>query len=278
GIVRQPSPWLAPLPEAVVLSSRTAAGGSVVSVPPIEFGITDLPAGQSRAPLTLDLEHDGHLYLAGSAQSGRTTALRSLAGAMASACTPYDVHLYAIDCGGSALAPLAALPHCGAVVTRDSYDRIERLLDALSAELDRRRKLLSAAGFATLAEQRATVSSGERLPWMLLLLDRWEGFTAAFEHYDYGRLLTSLLRLLQEGAAVGLRAVFTGDRTGLTGQAAMAFDRRLILRMADPSDYGYAGVPDAQLPAAMPPGRALRLVPGGPIEESQIGLLGQDAS
>ncbi|GAA3235508.1 FtsK/SpoIIIE domain-containing protein [Actinocorallia longicatena] len=278
GIAAQPSPWLSPLPDAVVLSPRTAAGGSVVAVPPIEFGITDLPAGQSRAALTLDLDRDGHLYLCGSAQSGRTTALRSLAGAMASACTPYDVHLYAIDCGGNALTALAALPHCGAVVTRDQYDRIERLLTALSAEVSRRQQLLSAAGFATLAEQRATVSPGERLPWMLLLLDRWEGFTAAFEHYDYGRLLNSLIRLLQEGSAVGLRAVFTGDRTGLTGQVATVFDRRLILRMADPSDYGYAGIPDSQIPAHVPPGRALRVAPNAPLEESQIGLLGQDPS
>jgi len=278
GIPPQPSPWLAPLPDAVVLSPRPAAGGSVVRVPPIEFGVTDLPAEQSRAPLALDLEHDGHLYLAGSAQSGRTTALRSIAGALAASCTPYDVHLYAIDCGGNGLAPLTALPHCGAVVPRDSHDRVERLLNALGAEVGRRQQLLAEAGFASLAEQRATVSAGERLPWMVLLLDRWEGFTASFEHYDYGRLVTALLRLLQEGAAVGLRAVFTGDRTGLMGQAAMVFDRRLILRMADPSDYGYAGLPDAHIPARMPPGRALQAAPNAPTLESQIGLLGQDPS
>ncbi|GAA0959245.1 FtsK/SpoIIIE domain-containing protein [Actinocorallia libanotica] len=278
GIPPQPSPWLTPLPDAVGLSPRPAAGGSVVRVPPVEFGVTDLPAAQSRAPLALDLEQDGHLYLAGSAQSGRTTALRSLAGALAASCTPYDVHLYAIDCGGGGLAPLAALPHCGAVVPRESHDRVERLLNALNAEVGRRRQLLAEAGFASLAEQRATVSAGERLPWTVLLLDRWEGFTAAFEHYDYGRLVTGLLRLLQEGAAVGLRAVFTGDRTGLTGQAAMAFDRRLILRMSDPSDYGYAGLPDAHIPAHMPPGRALRVTPNAPTLESQIGILGRDPS
>jgi S-DNA-T family DNA segregation ATPase FtsK/SpoIIIE len=273
GIPKQPSPWLDPLPEAVVLSPRSAAGGSIVDVPPIEFGITDLPAEQSREPLSVDLARDGHLYLAGSAGSGRTTALRSLAGALAGACSPYDVHLYAVDCGGNALQPLADLPHCGAVVPREQADRVERLLNALSAEIGRRQQLLAAAGFASLSEQRATVSPGERLPWMILMLDRWEGFLASFEHYDYGRLVTTVLRLLQEGSAVGLRAVFTGDRSGLTGQAATVFDRRLILRMADPSDYGFAGVPDAKIPAEMPPGRALTLTPNAPLIESQIGLL-----
>ncbi|MFI6519974.1 FtsK/SpoIIIE domain-containing protein [Spirillospora sp. NPDC050679] len=279
GIARRPSPWLTPLPERVRLAPRPAAGGSVVDVPPLAFGITDLPAVQSREPLVLDLAGGGHLYVAGSAQSGRSTALRSLAGALAESCSPFDAHLYAIDCGANALLPLVSLPHCGAVVTRDQLDRCERLLTALSAEVSRRQQLLAEAGFASLAEQRAAVAATDRLPWMVLMLDRWEGFVAAFEHYDYGRLVDQALRLLREGAAVGLRAVFTGDRTGLGGQVSTVFDRRLILRMADPNDYGYAGLQDKQVPAAMPPGRALELMgPGAAPRESQIGLLGDDPS
>ncbi|MBT2210613.1 FtsK/SpoIIIE domain-containing protein [Actinomadura sp. NEAU-AAG7] len=279
GIARQPSPWLNPLPDQVRLTPRTAAGGSVADVPPIPFGVTDLPAVQSREELALDLTTGGHLYLAGSAQSGRSTALRTIAGALAGACSPYDAHLYAIDCGAGALLPLISLPHCGAVVSRDQLDRCERLLTALSAEVARRQQLLAGAGFASLPEQRAAVAATDRLPWMILLLDRWEGFLGAFEHYDYGRLVDQTLRLLREGAAVGLRAVFTGDRSGLGGQISTVFDRRLILRMSDPNDYGYAGLQEKHVPAAMPPGRALESVtPGAPLRESQIGLLSDDPS
>ncbi|GAA2085609.1 FtsK/SpoIIIE domain-containing protein [Actinomadura alba] len=279
GIRRLPSPWLEPLPEQVTLSPRTAAGGSVVDLPPIEFGVTDLPAAQSREPLTLDLARGGHVYVAGSPRSGRSTALRTLAGSLAASCSPYDAHLYAIDCGANALLPLVALPHCGAVVGRDQLDRVERLLAALAAEVARRQQLLAEAGFASIAEQRAAVTSAERLPWMVLLLDRWEGFVGAFENYDYGRLIDTVLRLLREGAAVGLRAVFTGDRSGLGGQVSTVFDRRLVLRMADPQDYGYAGIQERQVPSAMPPGRALEQTgPGEPLRESQIGLLCDDPS
>ncbi|WP_119728583.1 FtsK/SpoIIIE domain-containing protein [Thermomonospora amylolytica] len=277
GIPPQRSPWLDPLPERIRVSLRTAAGGSVVDVPPIEFGVTDLPETQSRQALALDLSRGGHLYVAGAAQSGRSTALRTLAGSLASAASPYDVHLYAIDCGGGGLLPLVSLPHCGAVVSRDQLDRCERLLAALSAEVARRQQLLAEAGFATLAEQRAAVAPSDRLPWMVLLLDRWEGFLGAFEHYDYGRLVDVFVRLLREGAAVGLRAVVTGDRTGLGGQVSTVFDRRLVLRMADPMDYGYAGLQERQVPAYMPPGRALEHTgPGRPVRESQIGLLADD--
>ncbi|MFD0855239.1 FtsK/SpoIIIE domain-containing protein, partial [Actinomadura adrarensis] len=245
----------------------------------IEFGVTDLPALQTREPLVLDLAAGGHLYLAGSAQSGRSTALRTIAGSLATSCSPYDVHLYAIDCGANALLPLVPLPHCGAVITRDQIDRCERLLNALAAEVARRQQLLAEAGFASLAEQRAAVAATDRLPWMVLVLDRWEGFLASFENYDYGRLVESVLKLLREGSSVGLRAVFTGDRSGLTGRLSTVFERRLILRMADPNDYGYAGVQEKQVPASMPPGRVLEMTaPGSPLRESQIGLLSDDPS
>ncbi|HEY7483417.1 MAG TPA: FtsK/SpoIIIE domain-containing protein [Streptosporangiaceae bacterium] len=278
-IPRQPAPWLEPLPEAYVLESRVAAGGSAVEPPPVPFGVTDRPEAQERAPLTLDLAADGHVYLAGSPRSGRSTALRTLAGSLASLCSPYDVHLYGIDCGAGALLPLVALPHCGAVVGRDQLDRMERLLAALAAEVARRQQLLAEAGFASLAEQRAAVAVTERLPWMVLLLDRWEGFVATFENYDYGRLVDAVLRLLREGAAVGLRGVFAGDRSGLQGQVATVFDKRLVLRMANPSDYGFAGFSERAVPATMPPGRVLEQVTvDGPLRESQIGLLAADSS
>ena len=52
---------------------------------------------------------------------------------------------------------------------------------------------------------------------MVLLLDWWEGFVAAYEQYDYGRLIDALLQMLREGAAVGLRAVVTTDRAAMIG-------------------------------------------------------------
>ena len=58
----------------------------------------------------------------------------------------------------------------------------------LRNEIARREQLLAAQGFAGLAEQRAAASGADRLPWMLLLLDWWEGYVATFENLDYGLL------------------------------------------------------------------------------------------
>jgi S-DNA-T family DNA segregation ATPase FtsK/SpoIIIE len=49
------------------------------------------------------------------------------------------------------------------------------------------------------------------------------------------------------------------------------------MRMADPVDYALAGFTERAVPSVMPPGRALEQVtPGGPLRESQIGLLCAD--
>lgn len=69
----------------------------------------------------------------------------------------------------------------------------------------------------------------------------------------------------------------TGDRSALIGQISTVFDDRLILRLADPADYGLAGFPVKDLPATMAPGRALSIGEHG-ITENQIALLCDDPS
>src|SRR5690606_30671724 len=271
GVPAQPTPWLPPLPGRVTVDDvrpLSPAGRAWT----LTFGMTDAPWEQSRRPLELDLRDGGHLLIAGSARSGRSTALRTLAGVIAAQTDPADAHVHAIDCGSGALLPLVAMPHCGAVVTRDQLDRVERLLTRLRAEVGRRQQLLAEAGHASLAEYR---QAGHRLPWLVFMLDRWEGFVAAFEGYDYGRLIEALLQLLREGPAVGLRAVITSNRSGLLGQVSTIFEDRLLLRLSDPADYGLAGFPVKGLPSSIPPGRGLSLGDHG-IVEHHIALLASD--
>jgi len=277
GLSPQRRPWLEPLPELITLGELPAPEPGRPDVPPIPYGLTDLPLRQARAPLALDFTHAGHVAVAGAARTGRSSLLRTLAGSVASLASPADVHIYGIDCGTGALLPVADLPHCGAVVTRDQGDRVERLLSKLKNEIARRQQLLAAQGFAGLAEQRAATTGAGRLPWMLLLLDWWEGYVATFENLDYGRLIETLLQILREGSAVGLRAVFTTDRTALIGQTGTIFGQRMIFRMTDRSDASLADIGERALPARQPEGRIMFAAKPNPLE-AQIALLDPDPS
>ncbi len=277
-----PSPWLPALPERVVLAElwrdREPGDAPVVGVvPPLPIGLGDHPREQRQDPMTWDVERGGHLAFAGQPRSGRSSALRVVAGAVADAVSPRDLHLYGIDCGNNALLPLVALPHVGAVVSRDQQDRVRRLVALLGREVARRQTLLAEQGFADVAEQRRAVAADgrpdERLPYLVVLLDRWEGFVAAYEQVDSGTLVEQVTVLMREGAAVGLRFVVSGDRSLVTGRMSTLLEDRVVLRLAQAEDYSLIGMRPKDVPASMPEGRAFRAV--GPTEV-QVALLDDD--
>ncbi|MGY1985468.1 FtsK/SpoIIIE domain-containing protein [Blastococcus sp. SYSU DS0669] len=273
AVPAQRSPWLSALPARVQAADLAAPAGAPATWLP--YGLQDLPASQERRVAAFDPAVDGHLLVIGSPRSGRSQLLRTLAGAVGARCSTADVHLYALDCGNGALLPLADLPHCGAVVTRAETERAARLLDRLARELERRQQVLAEDGFADVAEQRRSVPAEERLPHVLLLLDRWEGFTPALGEVDGGRLTDVLLAIVREGASAGISAVVTGDRSLGTGRLSSLTDGKLVMRLADRGDYPLVGVAGRQVPGWLPPGRAVAV--DGAVE-TQVALLAEDES
>jgi S-DNA-T family DNA segregation ATPase FtsK/SpoIIIE len=272
-------PWLEPLPPSLLLPNvrptfpgqeRSASGAL-----PCVFGLVDLPAVQQQQSAVLALDAFTHLMAAGAPRSGRSQLLRTIAGALALAHSPADVHLYGIDCGNGALLPLAELPHCGAVVSRAQTERAARLLKRLAVELDSRQQLLATTGFGDIREQRAAAGEPERLPHIFVLLDRWEGFNPTLGELEAGGLTEILTRLLTEGASVGLHLVMTGDRSLLLGRISSLCEEKLIFKLAEKDDYRLAGLNPRDLPDGIPPGRAFRAVTG---TELQVALLAPDAS
>lgn len=269
-----PPPWLPALPDAVTMDEFDLPGVVVLGqVPLLPLGMGDVPSEQRRSAETFDLESGGHLVIAGTARSGRSTALRTLAAGVGRFTDPRDVHLYGIDCGNNALLPLLALPHTGAVVSRDQPERLVRLIARLLEEVAKRQQRLAAQGFSDVREQRAAVAPDDRMPYLLVLLDRWEGFLAAYENYDMGRLVDSVHRLLQEGPGVGIKIVIAGDRTALVGKISTLVDDRLVLKMTDPSEYSAVGMSPREVPDSMVPGRGFR---SETTRETQIALLDAD--
>ncbi|MCV2394553.1 FtsK/SpoIIIE domain-containing protein [Actinotalea sp. M2MS4P-6] len=267
GVTAPPPPWLPALPDVVV--ELPAVDGPLL----LPYGLVDLPAQQARDLAVLDLETCGSLAVVGSARSGRSTVLRALAAAVAERTSPRDVHLYGVDCGNNALLPLVGLPHTGAVVPRDQPDRLARLSRRLRAEISRRQQLLAELACADVTEQRARATEGDRLPYLLVLLDRWEGFLQAFEEYDGGALVETWTQILQEGPGAGVKVVVSGDRSLLAGRVSTLTEDRVMLRMNDRSEYGAVGLLPREVPERVPDGRAFR---GPDAEELQVRVLDAD--
>ena len=302
GLEPVASPWLPPL--TTVLPLADLRPETAMAAP---WAVLDRPGAQTQEVLAWDLDHGGHLALAGAPRTGRTTALRTLAGSLATHLAPADVHVHALDGGSGGLRALTHLPHTGTVVTPEDLPRAARLVARVVEEVGRRQALLGASGLGSVTEQRCWVaeqgggaarppgvgSVGEQprttggagddgmgdgggpLPYLVLLVDGWEVWARAFESVDHGRPTEQLLRILREGPAAGVRVALTGDRSILLSQVASAVPDKLVLRLSDPTDLVMAGIPSAAVPAVQPPGRAVR---AHDHAEVQIALLDGDGT
>ncbi|KAB1986938.1 FtsK/SpoIIIE domain-containing protein [Streptomyces triticiradicis] len=277
GIPPQHSPWLPALSETLLLDEITvpAFSGGPGKLPPAPYGVADLPADQARRPVVVDFASFGHLLVGGAPRSGRSQILRTIAGSLARTHSAADVHLYGIDCGNGALNALTRLPHCGAVVGRNQTERAVRLITRLKGELTRRQDLLADKGFADIGEQRAASAEDERLPHIVVLLDRWEGWLPTLGEYDHGDLTDQLTAMMREGASVGLHLVMTGDRQILSTRIGSLTEDKYALRLADRSDFSLIGVNARKIPEEIPPGRGYRNEHG---TETQFALLTEDST
>lgn len=281
AIPEQFRPWLAPLPDLVTaadLAERLQAEDpeAAADAYTVAWALEDRPAQQRQVPTTFTLGRSGHLFVVGGARSGRSTMLRTLAGSLAARVPARDLHLYGLDCGNGALLPLTALPHTGAVVQRTETERASRLLQRLRAEVSRRQEVLAASGYADIDEQRAGATDpDDKLPYAVLLVDRWEGFMSDLADVDLGSLLEAVLGLLREGASVGVHVVVTGDRTLLASRTVSLVESKFLMRMPDKQDFAMAGLKVKDLPETIGDGRGVWAE--GAVE-AQVALLGSDPS
>ncbi|WP_369391207.1 FtsK/SpoIIIE domain-containing protein [Streptomyces sp. CG1] len=274
AIPAQHSPWLPALEETLLLDDIPAVRGEG-ALPAAPYGVADLPADQARRPVVVDFAGFGHLLIAGAPRSGRSQVLRTIAGSLARTLSCADVHLYGIDCGNGALNALTRLPHCGAVVGRNQLERVVRLFTRVSGELTRRQDLFAEQGYADIGEQRGAVPEGERLPHIVVLLDRWEGWLPTLGEYEHGDLTDQLMAMMREGASVGIHIVITGDRQLLSGRISSLTEDKYGLRLADRSDFSMLDINARKVPEEIPPGRAFRAETAA---ETQFALLSEDTT
>lgn len=228
--------WLPPLPPVLPLGtlvSDTERNGRLAPT----IGLKDDPVKQRQAPWTLDLTRSGgHAVIIGAPQSGRTTALRTIAASLALTHTPKEVGIYGLDLTGSGLRRLEGFPHVGGVVTRGDEDRMQRLLEELTAMLRAREALFKQLRIDSMQEFRRLHAQG-RIPSVssadiVLLVDGYGALRSEFEQLE--GLFTALM---MQAASYGIHLIVTMGRWGEMRMAHQTlFGNRIELRLNDPSD------------------------------------------
>jgi len=274
GAHKLPMLWLPPLPAALALPAvRPDTGWDGRTWRPVDewlapvIGLLDRPRERKQTPLALPLGREGHLAIYSAPRYGKTTALLTLAMALAQTHSPQELNIYALDFDVRLLRQLEALPHVGAVVCGDETERLERLALFLRRTLDERGELLGAAGAASLPEYRSL--TGRQIPALVVLLDNYASFMDVAGENE--ALPALIARIAQEGGARGVHLVLTANnastiRFAISSNIMLAF----ALHMVEPSDSAtIVGRAEDLAPPAIP-GRGL--LRGNPVLEGQIAL------
>ena len=221
GATPPASPWLPPLPTLLDIDALAEAPSGVT------LGLVDDPTRLAQRPWSWNPPDNGALAIVGSARSGRSSTLRTLAHRVTSQ-RPRPWQVYAVHTG--ALADLAQLPLCGASVAAADAARVDRLIDVLD-----------------------TPAPGPL--GRLLLVDDWERVLDQLS--QSGRVADRLQALVRDASDRHLDVAVAGGRALLTGVMAARFGSTVLLLPADPIDLTCAGVRPSQVPNQAPPGRAI---------------------
>jgi S-DNA-T family DNA segregation ATPase FtsK/SpoIIIE len=243
----------------------------------VPFALVDLPDQQRQQIRWWEPGADGSLLIYGTEGAGTSAALASLAIGAAERYSPDDFHLYVVDAGG--LAPLATLPHTGAVVCHDDVGRIAELVDVVASEIDR----------------RASATSDDRslVPQIAVMIDdvgalrhqlrdraghdRARDDHAADERAEYRSegddVWAAIAHIVRDGPAVGVCTVATAKRErDVPAGFAAQIPSRLVMRLAEPSAYASFGFRPIDVPWFVP-GRAL-----DPADRCEVQLVEPPAS
>ncbi|MBV9448268.1 MAG: FHA domain-containing protein [Streptosporangiaceae bacterium] len=194
----------------------------------------------------------GNLLLYGMSGYGTTSALATLAIAIARARPPDAVHLYVLDLGTGKLAPLVGLPHVGAYIGPAERERQGGLVRLLCQELDAR-----------------NASGGRDRPAdVLVLIDSIGSLLAGFgKDAAAERVPEDLERVYVEGPTVGIRFAATADRGDAVPRLWAALtEQKLLFQLGGPDGYESFDIPHPAIPSSLVPGRAVIAATGQLIQ------------
>lgn len=110
------------------------------------IGEYDDPANQAQGPVSVNLTFGGNLWISGSFGGGKTTLLSTLIYSTIINHSTDEVNIYIIDCLAETLKLYFKAPQVGDFVGASDSDKLFKLFNFLSKEVEKRKKYFSTTG------------------------------------------------------------------------------------------------------------------------------------
>lgn len=157
----------------------------------VPMGLFDDPVKHSQPTWTIDTS-DQNVLIIGGAQSGKSTAIKTLVCSLALHNTPEQVQMYLVDYAGGGLGPLVDLPHVGGVASRAEPDSINRMLSQVRTLITDRERLFRDNKIGTMADYRklrtnpdSPLLREDRYGDVYVMIDGWDAAVAEGQVLQY---------------------------------------------------------------------------------------------
>ncbi|MEU6560575.1 type VII secretion protein EccCa [Nocardia nova] len=236
--------WLPPLGVPPTLERLTpAVQPGMLHVP---LAVVDKPRQQRQDVWTVDLSAaGGHVAVVGGPQSGKSTALQTLALSAALTHTPEQVQFYCLDFAGG-LTGLRHIPHVGSVASARDTDRIRRTFALITNLIASRQALFAELGIDSMREFRRRredpgksaqlTAHGDTHGDVFFMIDGWDiGFSVNGPYFD--EYLPVVESIALQGLNYGIHLVISSSRwTAVRPNIKDLMQTRLEMRLGDLTD------------------------------------------
>lgn len=205
SFIKPDKPWLPNLGEAIVTEPVKRKKKRNLVIP---LGLLDIPSMQEQKEYLYDLEKSSHTVIFASPGFGKSTALQTIVMNLARQNTPEQIHFNLLDFGTNGLLPLEGLPHVADIVTLEENEKLQKMLSRLEQNLAERKALFKKEGVANLKQYQSKTK--HKLPILVNILDSYDGLSPNDNRKD--AIDNLLVKVLREGAAVGIYLVLTAGR------------------------------------------------------------------
>lgn len=197
----------------------------------VPYGMIDNPYEQLQFTAQIDFTNGGHHLVYGLPSTGKTTFLQTCIMSIAKYYSPKEVNIYGLDFGSWSLNLFSSLPHMGGVANDNDEQKVKKLVDMITNELNTRKKKFLMNGVINIKAYNQ--SADEKLPYIVLMID---SFSSLFSLYQ--DLEDFFIRLSKEGAGYGIYILATtGANGGVSYKITSNIKSNIALQLKESSDY-----------------------------------------
>jgi S-DNA-T family DNA segregation ATPase FtsK/SpoIIIE len=193
-----------------------------------------LGKGAGGEAVAADLSKMPHLLIAGATGSGKTVCLNSIICCLLMHAPPSEVQFIMVDPKRVELTSYNSVPHLAAPVIVDTSKALGTLR-WLNQEMDKRYQKLATAGARNIEGYNKSKEAGERLPYLVLVIDELADLMmAGFDEVEH-----VLCRLAQLARATGIHLIVATQRPSVdvvTGLIKANFPTRISFAVTSQVD------------------------------------------